>query len=308
VILLVKMTKNSMESTEPTAEIGDCKLENTAQTATKATLAPHPESHCGYESSRFNAVRHGVLSVHTVLPGEDEAEYASLLSALVEEHAPDGPTEVHLVEEIAGIIWRKRRLRLAEAASYRRGLEKTAKPGSATLDRALIQIKCTGPFWPVIDAVTATPSGTANDLDESKKRQASVQSALRILSSGKAGAYEAALAELDEPTRRSWEEEVAREVEASNGDEDPDGDIEPCTLGATGLAEFLEGCILRLCTTQLLYLENRPVIRAQVLGEALNFKKLERVSRYEVHLDRKLERMLTMLLRLQGLRRSKESG
>ena len=32
------------------------------------------------------------------------------------------------------------------------------------------------------------------------------------------------------------------------------------------------------------------------------------LSRYEVHLDRKLERMLTMLLRLQALRRSKELG
>ena len=30
--------------------------------------------------------------------------------------------------------------------------------------------------------------------------------------------------------------------------------------------------------------------------------KLERLSRYEVHLDRKLERMLAMLLRLKELR------
>jgi hypothetical protein len=31
--------------------------------------------------------------------------------------------------------------------------------------------------------------------------------------------------------------------------------------------------------------------------------KLERLGRYDVHLDRKLERMLTMLLRLNDLRR-----
>ena len=30
------------------------------------------------------------------------------------EHRPHGPTEEHLVEEIAGILWRKRRLCLAE--------------------------------------------------------------------------------------------------------------------------------------------------------------------------------------------------
>ena len=36
--------------------------------------------------------------------------------------------------------------------------------------------------------------------------------------------------------------------------------------------------------------------------EALDPDKLERLRRYEVHLDRKLERMLTMLLRLKELR------
>ncbi len=42
-----------------------------------------------------------------------------------EEHGPQGPTEEQLVEELAGIIWRKRRLRLAEAATHRGGLRRT---------------------------------------------------------------------------------------------------------------------------------------------------------------------------------------
>jgi len=49
-------------------------------------------------------------------------------------------------------------------------------------------------------------------------------------------------------------------------------------------------------------LANRPLIREQAFGEALDPDKLERLGRYEVHLDRKLERMLTMLLRLKDLR------
>ena len=76
----------------------------------------------GYELTRFNALRHGILSRHTVLPWEDEREYQDLVSALVSEHRPQGPIEEHLVEELAGILWRKRRLRMAEAASFRRGL------------------------------------------------------------------------------------------------------------------------------------------------------------------------------------------
>ena len=86
------------------------------------TLVPNSS----YETTRFNALRHGVLSRHTVLPWEDRSEYQTLLDALVEEHAPDGPTEEHLVEELAGIIWRKRRLRMAEAAVYREKLRHDA--------------------------------------------------------------------------------------------------------------------------------------------------------------------------------------
>ena len=71
------------------------------------------------EATRFNALRHGVLSRYTVLPWEDAEEYRGILAALVAEHLPRGPTEEHLVEELAGIFWRKRRLRLAEAAAHR---------------------------------------------------------------------------------------------------------------------------------------------------------------------------------------------
>jgi hypothetical protein len=87
-----------------------------------------PSESGGTDITRFNALRHGVLSRYAVLPWEDEKGYNILLGALVVEHKPQGPTEEHLVEEIAGIIWRKRRLRLAEAAAHRRGLEGTLAP------------------------------------------------------------------------------------------------------------------------------------------------------------------------------------
>jgi hypothetical protein len=51
-------------------------------------------------------------------------------------------------------------------------------------------------------------------------------------------------------------------------------------------------------------LEYRPLVREQAFGEALDPDKLETLARYEVHLDRKLERTLTMLVRLREMRRS----
>jgi hypothetical protein len=89
-----------------------------------ATLGP-VASAGSYAETRFNAIRHAVLSHYTVLPWEDETEYRALLDALVAEHAPEGPTEEHLVEELAG-VWRKRRLRMAEAATYREKLRDDA--------------------------------------------------------------------------------------------------------------------------------------------------------------------------------------
>jgi hypothetical protein len=50
------------------------------------------------------------------------------------------------------------------------------------------------------------------------------------------------------------------------------------------------------------------LIREQAFGEALDPDKLERLARYEVHIDRKLERMLAMLLRLKDLRRGATEG
>ena len=49
-------------------------------------------------------------------------------------------------------------------------------------------------------------------------------------------------------------------------------------------------------------LTNRSLIREQAFGEALDPDKLERLGRYEVHLDGKLELMLAMLPRLKDLR------
>jgi len=83
-----------------------------AMNKTESTL---PVETGGTEITRFNALRHGVLSRYTVLPREDADEYRAVVEALVDEHAPQGPTEEHLVEELAGILWRKRRLRLGQA-------------------------------------------------------------------------------------------------------------------------------------------------------------------------------------------------
>ena len=256
----------------------------------------------GTEITRFNALRHGVLSRYTVLPWEDADEYYVLVAALVAEHAPQGPTEEHLVEELAGILWRKRRLRLAEAAAHRRGLSRALAPHHETVKTALVLLDTTNQTERVIDAIRATAHDTADDIREMQDDEAMTRRALDLLDSHQTNAYEAALAALREDTRTWWAETLARDP-----DELDEGE-EPATADRDGLRRFIESKALPWCENRQKELANRPLIREQAFGESLDPDKLERLGRYEVHLDRKLERMLAMLLRLKELRQRPIAG
>ena len=94
-----------------------------------------------------------------------------------------------------------------------------------------------------------------------------------------------------------WADVLASDPEELEEDE------EQATANAEGLRRFLEEEVLPWLKKRKQELANRPLIREQAFGEALNPDKLERLGRYEVHLDRKLERVLAMLLRLKDLRR-----
>jgi hypothetical protein len=142
---------------------------------TKSTM---PVEAGGTDITRFNALRHGVLSRYTVLPWEDAGEYHALVAALVAEHAPHGPTEEHLVEELAGILWRKRRLRLAEAAAHRRGLEGALDSYRKIVKVALVHLDATDQSERVVDAIRATTTDTEEDICEMQEDEAMTRRAL----------------------------------------------------------------------------------------------------------------------------------
>ena len=266
------------------------------------TIETLPAETGGTDITRFNALRHGVLSRYAVLPWESTDDYRAVVEALVAEHRPQGPTEEHLVEEIAGILWRKRRLRLAEAAVHRRGLQGTLAPYRETVKVALVHLDTTGPSERVIDAIRATVADTNENIAAVESDEAMTRHALDLLGSRRNDAYEAALAALREDTQALWADTLA-------GDPDELGEgEEPATADVEGLRRFLKGTVLPWFENRRKELANRPLIREQAFGEALDPDKLERLGRYEVHLDRKLERMLTMLLRLKDLRRPAVDG
>lgn len=112
----------------------------------------------------------------------------------------------------------------------------------------------------------------------------------------------ARLAALRDDTRAWWEDQLTWEAD------DYDEDQRPYRADAESPRRFLEGQALPWYENRQRELEIRPVIRAQAFGEAIDPHRLERLARYEVHLDRKRECMLAMLLRLQQLRRETKTS
>lgn len=241
-----------------------------------------------YESVRFNAMKHGILSRLAVLAHEDHAEFDDLLAALLDEHRPAGMTERHLLEELATIIWRKRRVLLAEGARINEGLKGAVNSASSVIKSAApFQRGIGGENSDLREFMDGTPEELAQRQQDAALDLAATQRAAAILRKGGPNAYTKARRTLIQESRDWWDEHVEEEEH-------------PAT--AEGLAVFISESLEPICYRMLKEAEFTPAIKAQTLGEGLRAHLLEKLNRYETHLDRKFERTLAMLLKLKDLR------
>jgi hypothetical protein len=63
-----------------------------------------------------NALKHGAFSRELILPGERRKDYERLLAELEAEYSPSGPSEICLVNHLASLLWRERRLQVYRRA------------------------------------------------------------------------------------------------------------------------------------------------------------------------------------------------
>lgn len=82
-----------------------------------------PRTAAGKQRSKYNARKHGIFSQETVLKGESRPQYESVLAGLLDDFQPVGSAEELLVEKLATLSWRYRRLLIAESAEIQRGAE-----------------------------------------------------------------------------------------------------------------------------------------------------------------------------------------
>jgi hypothetical protein len=231
-----------------------------------------PAATSNYAAVRFNALKHGILSRYTVLPHEEAGEYWVLLAALIEDHQPAGATEAHLVEELAGIIWRKRRVLMAEGAAINRGLKSVASNSANSPIPAAVPFEqgLSGSETDLPDLMTMTSEEVAEHQRNAVLDLQATEKAAAILEKGGANAYDKALRGLL-PDSRDWWQEWVKE-----------GEYEATTVG---LAAFINDQLRPACRRIEKEARYHQAIKAQTLGEGLEVYRLEKLNRYETHLD-----------------------
>src|SRR5262245_35463685 len=103
--------------------VSDRKL---AANRKNAKLSTGPKTPEGKSLSRFNSLKHGLLAQEVILPGENAREFERLVAALVADWEPEGRVEEILLERIASLSWRLRRVARAEGGAIRVRLQKVA--------------------------------------------------------------------------------------------------------------------------------------------------------------------------------------
>ena len=88
-----------------------------------APRATGPRTPAGKRRSRYNALKSGIFAKAALLEGESPTEFASLLEGLREDLQPEGTLETVLVENLAVLLWRKRRFLRAEGAEIANAAE-----------------------------------------------------------------------------------------------------------------------------------------------------------------------------------------
>ena len=83
-----------------------------------ATKSPGPRSPAGRARSRLNSRKHGLTAKMLIIVGEDADDFDELRAELMDEYDPQSALECELVERLAGILWRLRRVPFFEAAIF----------------------------------------------------------------------------------------------------------------------------------------------------------------------------------------------
>jgi hypothetical protein len=90
-----------------------------------------------------SALRHGVYSTLTLLPGESAAAFNKLCKDVKAELNPTGPLEEDVVAQVARLLWRKQNLAIFSVADRARDRYSIIRGDKTEGGRRIIRVRCT---------------------------------------------------------------------------------------------------------------------------------------------------------------------
>lgn len=237
-----------------------------------------------YQVRRLNAVKHGIFAKEAVLPHESREEFEDLLVQYEADFAPATATENTLVEELASIVWRKKRLLKAENAKINIGLANTLNSSSRLLSNsAPLSLHVENEKIEVRDFLRLS----TEELEEKRKEMESEdfkrRQAEEILSQGGRNCTKRAYECLGDFLLNLWYSDEYAQYDRH------------------GLSKFLSGKGKTAIEQTMAVINHVTEVKEQALGNAINQVNFDSFARYEAHLDRKYERTLAMLIKLKSL-------
>jgi len=251
-----------------------------------------------YEVTRFNAHKHGALSRVPVLPWEDRVEFDAQRADLLDEYPPETPTERALVEDLSVITWRLRRLQLGEGAVHAAAMARIIRASEEGPDEtarvALLSVLPNFAGHETARALSASAEETATEFRDLEASEYSLHEALKILGDGLPDSYNRALSTVSDQIKSNWQ----RVQQSVNLAERALGCLPD--LGSR-LELFLNSMVVPQLRNRRIIIEHRGRIRDEAIGEAVasSIGELEKLARHEVHLRRRFEKTLTMLITLR---------
>jgi hypothetical protein len=248
---------------------------------------PPAEKKHSYLKTRFNATKHGVLSKLQVLPWEDPKELEDLQEQFIKEYNPQGITERFLTLELANLIFRKQRLYAAENAIVFRQLREINNhhlAGESALYNGSIK-----PSEKHIDlGMVVYQDSKANPIDIAETKEY-ISFFQELIASDIS--YKDMLESCPDDTIKVWNDYLENDL------------FDRYFPNQKSFVQFLQERVIDFQQAHIDTIQAIPYIKQQAIGLAhVPEEKYETSLRYETTIDRRFERLLSMLLRLQERR------
>lgn len=244
-----------------------------------------------YLTSKNNATRHGILSKRLVLPWENAPEYDQLIEDYKDDFKPVGRPETRFVEILAQVDWRSRRVLVAEYEAHKKLSDKLIDTVRTGFIGSSLQ-EVVGGSFDRADLPSKRVMIRINDIPIILIGCNTVRESLEI---GGDDAYERAVDKLDPRIRSLWEDLLSLSVDLGS---------QTYRANSDDLVRFLDENVVPWLEFE--DIQTKEDVEKAQQRHQFDLEACERFARYETHFDRKYERTLLMLLKLQERRKALE--